>query len=231
MKQSYELQVIARVRTPFGEKFGIPRQAGIIPELSGEVVFEADYRSPEALRGIEGFSHLWLLWCFSQHAGKGWHPTVRPPRLGGNTRLGVFATRSSYRPNPLGMSLVKLDSVEWETPDGPILRVSGLDLLDGTPLFDIKPYLPYADSRPEARTGFVAESEWEPLTVEFSLPLLDKVPVDKREMLLQVLAQDPRPAYQDDPERIYGMTFAGQNIRFTVSGGTLRVEEVTVVRE
>ncbi|NLW54642.1 MAG: tRNA (N6-threonylcarbamoyladenosine(37)-N6)-methyltransferase TrmO [Clostridiaceae bacterium] len=226
MKTQYTFDVIARVRTPFGEKFGIPRQSGLAAEVSGEIIFEEAFRSPEALRGIEGFSHIWLVWCFSQHAEKDWQPTVRPPRLDGSTRLGVFATRSSFRPNPIGLSLVRLDGVDYEAAEGPILKVSGPDLLDGTPLFDIKPYLPYTDCRPEARSGFVTEYEWTGLAVEIPPDLLVKIPPDQQTALREVLAQDPRPAYHRDPERIYGLSFAGRNVRFTVQDGIARVIEV-----
>lgn len=226
-RESYEMQVIARVQTPFEGKFGIPRQPGLIPEVDGRIVFEPAWRKPEALRGIDGFSHLWLIWCFSEHVGKAAHPTVRPPRLDGNSRMGVFATRSPFRPNPLGLSLVTLDGVDWETADGPVLRVSGLDLLDGTPLLDIKPYIPFADSRPDARTGFVETADWPRLEVRVSDDLLELIPRAHRAALREVLAQDPRPAYQHDPDRIYGLSFGGRNIRFTVKDGVATVIEIS----
>lgn len=226
MQSQYIFDVIAHVRTPFAEKFGIPRQPGLASEVKGEIIFEKVFRSPEAFRGIEGFSHIWLLWCFSEHANKGWHPTVRPPRLDGSTRLGVFATRSSFRPNPIGLSLVRLEGINWDAPAGPILEISGPDLLDGTPLFDIKPYIPYTDCRPEARSGFASEYEWMPLAVEIPPALLDKIPAKQRTALREVLAQDPRPAYHNDPERVYGLAFADHNIRFTVRDGIVQVEEV-----
>ena len=223
----YSFSVIAKIRTPFAEKFGIPRQAGLAREVKGEIIFEAEYRNPEALRGIEGFSHIWLLWCFSEHEEKSWHPTVRPPRLDGSTRVGVFATRSPFRPNPIGLSLVKLEEVDWEAADGPILRVSGADLMDDTPIFDMKPYIPYADCRPEAEATFVNEHEWPLLEVEIAPELLEKFPFDQRSALYEVLAQDPRPAYHKDPERIYGLSFAGQNIKFTVRGNFLQVTKLS----
>ncbi len=230
MQTQYTFEVIARVRTPFAEKFGIPRQAGLATEVSGEIIFEKAFRSPEALRGIDGFSHLWLLWCFSEHTEKGWHPTVRPPRFDGSTRLGIFATRSPFRPNPIGLSLVQLESVDWEASNGPILRITGPDLLNETPLFDIKPYIPYADCRPEARDAYLAENKWTPLQVEIPPELLAKFPADQQTALREVLAQDPRPAYHKDPERIYGLSFAGQNVRFRVQGGIALVLEVEFIQ-
>ncbi len=219
-----ELKVIARMESEFPQKFGLPRQSGLVPELRGTVVFEPPYRDPEALRGVEGFSHLWLLWGFSAAQREGFSPTVRPPRLGGNRRVGVFATRSPFRPNPLGLSCVKLDGVELHTPRGPVLRVSGGDLMDGTPIYDIKPYIPYADCRSEAREGFAPPPER--LEVDFPPALLARVPQDRREALAGVLACDPRPRSQDDPERVYGMTFAGMEVKFSVSGGILTVRDV-----
>lgn len=226
MENRYTFDVIARVRTPFAEKFGIPRQSGLAAGVSGAIVFEDAFRKPEALRGLDGFSHIWLLWCFSQHAEKDWQPTVRPPRLDGSSRLGVFATRSPFRPNPIGLSLVRLDGIDLETPEGPILRVSGPDLLDGTPLFDIKPYLPYTDCHPEARSGFVAENKWTSLEVEIPPALLAKIPAEQQAALCEVLSQDPRPAYHKDPNRVYGLSFAGRNVRFTVQDGVVRVSQV-----
>ena len=226
METQYTFDVIARVRTPFAEKFGIPRQSGLAAEVSGEIIFEEAFRSPEALRGLEGFSHIWLLWCFSQHTENDWHPTVRPPRLEGSSRLGVFATRSPFRPNPIGLSLVRLDDIDYQAAEGPILRISGPDLLDGTTLFDIKPYIPYTDCRPEAWSGFVTEYEWTALAVEIPPELLAKIPADQQAGLCEVLSQDPRPAYHNDPERVYGLSFAGRNVRFTVQDGIVRVREV-----
>ena len=198
------MEPVAHIRSDFSSKFGAPRQAGLVEELRSAVVFEPPYRIAEALRGIEGFSHLWLIWEFSENRGKAWSPTVRPPRLGGNRRLGVFATRSPFRPNPIGLSCVKLEGVDWDTPEGPVLRVAGGDLVDGTPIFDIKPYIPYADCRPEATGGFAGAAPEETLAVEFPPGLLERVPGDRRAALTGVLAQDPRPPYQNDPDRVYG---------------------------
>ena len=224
MSQSLTLRPIARIHTEFSEKFGIPRQSGLVEELSARIVLEPAYRVREALRGIEGFSHLWLLWQFTE--SRGWSPTVRPPRLGGNQRVGVFATRSPFRPNPIGLSCVELDRVDWDAPDGPVLVVRGADLLDGTPLFDIKPYVPLADCRPEAVGGFSDLHREDRLTVDFPERLLAQVPKEKRAALLGVLSQDPRPSYQHDPQRVYGMAFAGLEVKFTVAGETLQVRDV-----
>ena len=222
------MEIIARIHTDFPEKFGIPRQSGLVDGLKGRIVFEEKYRSPEALRGLEGFSHLWLIWQFSRSIREGWSPTVKPPRLGGNRRMGVFATRSPFRPNPIGLSCVRLERVETATPEGPVLWVAGVDLLDSTPLYDIKPYLPYADCHPEATGGFAEEVGAHCLKVEFSEELLAFIPPEKRGALCELLAQDPRPGYQhDEPERVYGVAFAGWNVRFTVSGDALTVREVT----
>lgn len=204
----------------------MPRQSGLVEALTGTIVFEPAYRVPEALRGLEGFSHLWLIWGFSAHYGRDWSPTVRPPRLGGNTRMGVFATRSPFRPNPLGLSCVRLERVERTDAEGPVLRVRGADLVDGTPIYDIKPYLPYADSIPEAAGGFTEETARRLLAVELPPELAARVPAEKRAALIAVLAQDPRPSYQEDPERVYGMAFAGLEVRFSVAGETLRVTEI-----
>ena len=220
------MEPIAHIRSDFATKFGVPRQAGLVEELRAAVVFEPPYRVPEALRGIEGFSHLWLIWEFSENRGKAWSPTVRPPRLGGNRRLGVFATRSPFRPNPIGLSCVKLEGVDWDTPEGPVLRVAGGDLVDGTPIFDIKPYIPYADCRPEATGGFAGAAPEETLAVEFPPGLLERVPGDRRAALTGVLAQDPRPPYQNDPDRVYGFGFAGLEVRFTVRDGVLTVVDI-----
>lgn len=225
-----QLKAVARMRSQFSQKFGIPRQSGLVEELRGEIVFEPAFRDPEALRGIEGFSHLWLIWGFSANEREDWSPTVRPPRLGGNRRLGVFATRSPFRPNGLGLSCVKLERVEPATPEGPVLHVSGADLMDGTPIYDIKPYVPYADCRPEAREGFAPRPEGA-LEVAFPAGLLERVPAEQRKALKEVLALDPRPRYQDDPERVYGMAFGGLNVKFTVAGGTLTVTEIEKERE
>ena len=214
---------IARIRNDFSEKFGIPRQSGLVRGTRSAIVFEPAYRNPDALRGIEGFSHLWLLWAFSKAERDGWSPTVRPPRLGGNTRMGVFATRSPFRPNAIGLSCVELLGVELHTPQGPVLTVGGADLLDGTPIYDIKPYLPHADCHPEATGGFAAEKAGYALSVSCPPALLARIPEDKRSVILELLAQDPRPSYQSDPQRVYGMTYGGCNVRFTVADGVLTV--------
>lgn len=220
------MRAVAHIESDFPTKFGIPRQAGLVAELTATVVFEPEFRNPEALRGIEGFSHLWLIWEFSEAKRQTWSPTVRPPRLGGNTRLGVFATRSPFRPNPIGLSCVRLEGVENTADRGTVLRVSGADLMNGTPIFDIKPYVPYADCRPDATEGFTAPGQDYLLRVEIPEALLRRVPEDRREALRGVLAQDPRPSYQRDPERVYGFGFAGMEIRFTVRDGVLVVTDI-----
>ena len=221
------MKIIAHIRSDFPSKFGIPRQSGLVDKLRATVVFEPEYRNADALRGLDGFSHIWLIWEFSAAVRETWSPTVRPPRLGGNARIGVFATRSPFRPNPIGLSSVILEGIELTELLGPVLHVAGADLMDGTPIYDIKPYLPYADSHPDAVGGFAAQPAGAALKVEFPGTLLESVPTDRREALIQVLAQDPRPSYQDDPDRVYGFTFAGCNIRFSVSGELLTVLEVT----
>ncbi len=220
------MEPIAHIRSDFPTKFGVPRQAGLGEELRAAAVFEPPYRVPEALRGIDGFSHLWLIWEFSQNKRGGWSPTVRPPRLGGNVRMGVFATRSPFRPNPIGLSCVRLERVELDTSDGPVLHISGADLVDGTPIFDIKPYIPYADCHSEAAGGFAGTAPEGALTVDIPPRLLERVPPDRREALTGVLAQDPRPSYQDDPRRVYGFGFAGLEVRFTVENGVLTVVDI-----
>ena len=217
---------IAHMRSDFPTKFGIPRQSGLVEELRSMIVFEPEYRSEDALRGIEDFSHLWLIWQFSQAVREGWSPTVRPPRLGGNTRMGVFATRSPFRPNNLGLSCVRLLEVKHTQQYGTVLIVGGADLLDGTPIFDIKPYLAYADSYPDASGGFTGGDAGERLTVDFPPELLARFDAGERQGLLSALAADPRPRYQDDPERVYGMRYDGRNLRFTVRDGTVFVTEV-----
>ena len=221
-----EIKPIAYIRTDFSSKFGIPRQSGLVDELEATIVFEPEYRNPDALRGIEEYSHLWLIWQFSECADKEWTPTVRPPRLGGNKRMGVFATRSPFRPNSLGLSSVKLLGVERTEKEGCVLKVSGADLLDGTPIFDIKPYLAYVDSHPEASNGFALDEKSGSVEVEIENSLLEIIPEQKRKALIAVLAQDPRPGYQDDCERIYGIEFAGFDVRFTVFENKLKVIEV-----
>lgn len=225
MAEPILMHTIAHIRSDFPTKFGIPRQSGLVESLKAQVVFVPEYRRPEALRGLEGFSHLWLIWQFSEAVRDTWSPTVRPPRLGGNARLGVFATRSPFRPNPIGLSCVKLEEVRL-TPE-PCLLVSGGDLMDGTPILDIKPYLPYADCRPEAAGGFAASGGGERLAVDCPPALLELLPEEKRAALLGVLERDPRPSYQKNPERVYGMDFAGFRVRFTVDGGTLTVRQIT----
>ena len=224
MAEELRFNIIARIHSDFPTKFGIPRQSGLVQELKSRIVFEPEYRDENALRGIEQFTHLWLIWNFSE--SKGWSPTVRPPRLGGNTRLGVFATRSPFRPNPIGLSSVRLEGVERDPKLGPVLLVSCADLMDGTPILDIKPYIPYADAHPEASDGFTAQTIQHHLEVDFPAELLGRVPMDKRAALIGVLAQDPRPSYQDDPERIYGFPFAGLELRFRVDGEKLTVVDV-----
>ena len=225
MSGAQELRVIARIETDFPSKFGIPRQAGIVEALEGRIVFEPEYRNPDALRGIEGFSHLWLIWQFSEAVREDWSPTVRPPRLGGNERLGVFATRSPFRPNPLGLSCVRLLGVERDPARGPVLRVAGADLMDGTPIYDIKPYLPYTDCKPDASGGFAPDAGAR-LMVSFAPGAEEKIPAEKRAALRGVLENDPRPRYQDDPSRVYGLSFAGRNVRFRVENGALTVLSV-----
>lgn len=219
-----EMRIIARISTPFDEKFGVPRQSGLV-DTASKIVFEPEFRSAEAVRGLEGFSHLWLLWHIDRNGDK-WSPTVRPPRLGGNRRLGVFATRSPFRPNPIGLSCVELEKVDFEAPNGPVLHVRGADLVDGTPIFDIKPYVPYCDAHSDARGGFTDEQTFTALAVDISPALLEKVPQELRDSLLATLAGDPRPRYQDDPQRVYGLSFGGQNVRFRVADAVLTVIEV-----
>ncbi|MBD9062225.1 MAG: tRNA (N6-threonylcarbamoyladenosine(37)-N6)-methyltransferase TrmO [Ruminococcaceae bacterium] len=220
------LKQIGVIRTDFPEKFGIPRQSGLIDELRSTLVFEPEFRVPEALRGIEQYSHLWLIWEFSKAVRDDWSPTVRPPRLGGNTRMGVFATRSPFRPNPLGLSCVRLVGVEYNTPEGTVLHLAGADLMDGTPIYDIKPYLPYVDCKPEASNGFALAQQEGVLEVRLPENLAARIPPEKLPALKAVLAQDPRPQYISDPEREFTMSFAGFEVSFTVSGNTLSVTEI-----
>lgn len=222
----YPMKIIAHIRTDFPAKFGVPRQSGLVPALKGRIIFLPEYRNPDALRGLDGYSHLWLLWQFSEALREGWSPTVRPPRLGGNRRMGVFATRSPYRPNAVGLSSVRLTRIEWESPQGPILHVAGADLMDGTPIFDIKPYLPFTDSHPDAVGGFADAQTGYALEVDFPAPLLEMIAPDDRDALLALLAGDPRPSYQDDPERVYGMPYAAYDVQFTVAEGRLTVCDV-----
>lgn len=225
MADSFEVKTIARIRSDFATKFGIPRQSGLVEELSAEIVFEPEYRNPDALRGLEGFSHIWLIWQFSEAVRDEWSPTVRPPRLGGNTRMGVFATRSPFRPNPIALSAVKLEEIVLNSPDGPMLRVSGADLMDGTPILDIKPYLPYADIRADAKGGFAPGAD-ERVEVKIPDELINKIPDEKHAALRAVLEQDPRPKYQNAPERVYGFSFSGYEVRFTVADNCLTVCDI-----
>ena len=227
--ETVNIQIIARMRSDFATKFGIPRQSGLVEELRSTIVFEPEFRNPDALRGIEDFSHLWIIWQFSEAVRQDWSPTVRPPRLGGNIRLGVFATRSPFRPNSLGLSSVKLLGVEHTEEYGTVLHVGGADLMDGTPIFDIKPYIPYGDCHPDATGGFTDTAGDFLLKVEFPEDLLTKLPAEKRAAALGVLSHDPRPSYQRKPGRVYGLTFAGFDIRFTVDADSLTVCEVKKV--
>ena len=213
------MKIIARIHTPFNTKFGIPRQSGVAADVKGEIVFEPEYHEQEAVRGLEGFSHIWLIWCFSESVTDKWSPTVRPPRLGGNVRMGVFATRSPFRPNPIGLSSVELEEIEFTRDRGPVLHVRGADLMDGTPIFDIKPYVAYADSHPDALSGFLGAATFKKLRVTLPDGVSDALP----EGLIDVLSNDPRPRYHDDPERVYGMQYAGHEVKFRVSGDELIV--------
>ena len=224
--ENVTIQIIARMHSDFATKFGIPRQSGLVDELRSTIVFEPEFRNPDALRGIEDFSHMWIIWQFSEAVRTGWSPTVRPPRLGGNTRMGVFATRSPFRPNSLGLSSVKLLGVEHTEEYGTVLLVGGADLMDGTPIFDIKPYIAYGDSHPEARGGFTDTADEFLLEVQFPEALLHRLPIDKRDAAIGVLSHDPRPSYQRKPGRVYGLTFAGFDIRFTVDENVLTVFDI-----
>ena len=220
------IQAIARMHSDFSSKFGIPRQSGLVQELRSTIVFEPEFRNPDAFRGLEGYSHIWLIWQFSQAMRGTWSPTVRPPRLGGNTRMGVFATRSPFRPNNLALSSVTLLGVEQTKNYGTVLHVGGADLMDGTPIFDIKPYIPYGDCHPDAVGGFTDRAGEFLLNVEFPQQLLEMLPEDKRDAAIGVLSHDPRPSYQRNPERVYGLPFAGVDIRFTVKENVLTVQEI-----
>lgn len=220
------MNIIAHIQTDFPDKFGIPRQSGLVEALQGRIVFEPEYRNPEAVRGLEMFSHIWILWKFSKSEKERWSATVRPPRLGGKKRMGVFATRSPFRPNNIGLSCVKLDRIEMDGKEGPVLLVCGADLLDGTPIYDIKPYIPFTDCHPEATEGYTKETKDHKLIVDFPKELLDRFPKVKREAVIGVLEQDPRPAYVQDPQRIYGVTFAGYDVKFQVDGEQLIVRDV-----
>lgn len=215
---------VATFHSPFSTKFGIPRQAGVVQQLSGRIVLEKEYRTPDAIRGMEDFDYLWLIWGFSANRKQATGVTVRPPRLGGNTHLGVFATRSPYRPNPLGLSSVRIDRIDYDAKEGPVIHVLGADLMDGTPIYDIKPYIPYTDAHPDARGGFTDSTQWQ--TLEVIIPPCCELPEQERDELIAVLSQDPRPQYHDDPERIYGMEYAGKDVRFKVVGKVLTVVEI-----
>lgn len=225
-REEMTIRPIAHIHCDYKEKFGIPRQSGLIESANATIVFMPEYRNPDALRGLEGFSHLWLLWQFSEALRDSWSPTVRPPRLGGNTRMGVFATRSPFRPNPIGLSSVKIVSIEPDTPKGPIIEICGADLLDGTPIYDIKPYLAYTDSHPEAASGFAMTGDAPRLEVAISEDLLQKLPTVAREAVIDILAQDPRPGYQDDPEREYTFRYSDFEISFTAAGGVITVTDI-----
>ena len=219
---------IANIHTDFPEKFGIPRQSGVVAELKGKIVFEPEFRNPDMIRGLEDFSHLWIIWQFSENldtdGNAKWSPTVRPPRLGGNTRLGVFATRSPFRPNPIGLSVVTIDRIETDTPEGPVIHVKGADMVDNTPIYDIKPYIPYADSIPNAKGGFTDSMEYKTLKVVWECE--SNIPENTRESLNKLLSNDPRPHYQNDPDRIYGMAYAGYNVKFKVIDDEVIVVEI-----
>ena len=227
MIQEHTIKVIAHIHNDLKQKFGVPRQSGLVDELSSVIIFEPVYRAPEAFRGLEDFTHLWLIWQFSKAVRAEWSPTVRPPRLGGNTRMGVFATRSPFRPNALGLSAVRLETIEMHPSFGPVLHVAGADLMDGTPIYDIKPYLAYADSHPEAAGGFTDRLGDRRLQVDFPTALFFKIPVSQQAALMGVLEQDPRPTYQQDPQRIYGFAFGELEIKFKVADGILTVMDVS----
>lgn len=220
------IEPIAKIRTDFKTKFGIPRQSGIVKELSGTIIFEKKYRDPNAIRGLDGFSHIWVIWGFSENVGKEYSPTVRPPKLGGNERMGVFATRSPFRPNGLGISCLKLDKIETSEKYGHVLHVFGADMVDSTPIFDIKPYLSYTDSIADATCGFISRTEHSCLTVNVDSELLDRMPRDKADILIKILAEDPRPSYIEDDERIYGFPFSDYEIKFRVCGNELTVTDI-----
>lgn len=219
------MKIIAHIHTDFPEKFGIPRQSGLVPELKGKIVFEPEYRNPEAVKGLEGFNYIWLLWQFQGVERENWSATVKPPRLGGKKRMGVFATRSPFRPNPVGLSSVKLEKIEL-TEEGPVLHVSGVDLKDKTPIYDIKPYLPYADCHPDATEGFAGEVKEYSLQVDFPEELLVRLPEEKRTAIVEVLKQDPRPSTQSEQSKVYGVSFAGYDVRFLVEEDVLKVVDV-----
>ena len=221
------MHIIAHIENAFQTKFGIPRQSGLVSSLQSKIIFESLYRNPDAVRGLEDYSHIWLIWQFSDSIRENWSPTVRPPRLGGNQRMGVFATRSPFRPNPIGLSVVQLERIAWNEPESPILYVNGADLMNGTPIYDIKPYLPHIDSHPEASGGFAVQVANYALQVIFPVQWLSQVPVNLQKALYEILEQDPRPSYHHDPNRTYGFYFADLEIRFTVQENILTVCSVT----
>lgn len=223
------MRPIAHICSNFPTKFGIPRQSGIVTSLKSAIVFEPEFRNPEALRGLEEFSHIWLIWEFSQSSRSSWSATVRPPRLGGNERKGVFATRSPFRPNPIGLSCVRLDSIEWDTPQGAILHVSGADLMDKTPIYDIKPYIPYADCHPDAAGSFAQQHKDDVLSVKIPDHWMAVIPKEHRDAVIGILEQDPRPAYHHDEDRIYGFPYAGMEIKFQVHGNTAEICEIQTI--
>lgn len=225
------MKIIAYIQTDFPDKFGIPRQSGLVQALKGRIVFEPEFRNPEAVRGLDAFSHIWLLWKFSESKKEHWSATVKPPRLGGKKRMGVFATRSPFRPNDIGLSSVRLEKVEITETEGPVLYVSGIDLMDGTPIYDIKPYIPIADCHPDATEGYTKETKEHRLTVKFPEELLCMYPEEKRSAILGVLEQDPRPTYFQDPERIYGVTFAGYDVKFRVDENVLTVCDLVEIKK
>lgn len=227
MMETIEYKVIAHISTDLPEKFGVPRQSGMAKGLTGRIIFEPDFRNPDALRGLSAFSHLWLIWDFSLAHRDEWSPTVRPPRLGGNKRMGVFATRSPFRPNSIGLSSVEIVGIVLDSIDGPIINVAGVDMIDGTPIIDIKPYIPYTDSHPEANGGFTQSNEFKQLEVKFADDVKHHLPDGKIKALVEILSNDPRPQYQDDPERIYGLSFAGCQVKFFVRENILTVSNIT----
>lgn len=226
MSEEFLLKPIAHIKNDFKEKFGIPRQSGLVEKLTAQIIFEDEYAVADAVRGLQEYSHLWLIWQFSKAVREDWSPTVRPPRLGGNTRIGVFATRSPYRPNPIGLSVVRIENICIDETGKPVITVLGADLLDGTPIYDIKPYLPYADCIPEAEGGFTAKISEKRLKVECEPLLLDRLPEEKRNALLEVLSLDPRPSYHNDPNRVYGMSFANVEVKFKTDGEILTVTDI-----
>lgn len=231
MSELHTIRPIAHIKSPFGSKFGVPRQSGITESILSDIIFEPQFRDATALRGLEDFSHIWLIWLFSESVGGGWSPTVRPPKLGGNKRMGVFATRSPFRPNNLGLSCVKIEKISLSASDGPVITVSGADLMDGTPIFDIKPYVAYSDSKPDAVSGFSQCPEKNKLAVKFSATACKALPSELIPGLTETLAQDPRPGYQDDKSRVYKMSYNGFDIGFHISDGCAFVCSVENVKE